>query len=196
MIRAVLFDADGVVVTPEKIFSQCLQEEYGVPEEELENFFHGDFQQCLVGQADLKELLRDKIGQWNWQGTVDELLDYWFCNESKTDERMLKAIEQLKAKGIKVYLATNQEKNRTEYFRKKMNFGEIFDGIFSSAYVGYKKEQPEFFKQVLENLKGRPEEIAFWDDSPSHIESAKSLSIEAHLYKNFEEFRKQVKNLL
>jgi len=35
------------------------------------------------------------------------------------------------------YLATNQEKYRTAYLLDQMGFGRQFDGIFSSAYVGY-----------------------------------------------------------
>ena len=192
MIKAVLFDADGVVVTPEKIFSQRMHEEYGVPKEDLEDFFHGEFQQCLVGKSDLRDLLRGKIEGWNWRGTIDELMDYWFSNESKTDERVLGIVKQLREKGVKCYLATNQEKYRTEYFRNQMKLGERFDGIFSSAYVGYKKEQPEFFKHVIESLDVKPEEIALWDDSKDHIESARDLGIQAYLYMDFENFKTQM----
>lgn len=195
MVKVILFDADGVVVTPDKIFSQRMHEEYGVPAEGLQEFFTGEFQKCLIGQADLKELLADKIQKWGWQGTVDELLEYWFSNESKTDQRVIDIINQLKEKGYKLYLATNQEKNRTEYFKNQMGFGELFHGIFSSAYVGYRKEDPGFFEHVLKILNVKPEEIAFWDDSPDHVESAKSLGIQAYLYKDFDEFSKQVEQL-
>lgn len=76
-----------------------------------------------------------------------------------------------------------------------MGFGELFDGIFSSAYVGYRKEEPEFFRHVLNTLNVKPEEVAFWDDSKDHIESAKNLGIQAYLYKDFSEFSEQVKKL-
>jgi len=196
MIKAVLLDADGVVVRPEKIFSQRMHEEYGVPENELQEFFRGKFQQCLVGKADVKELLADKIEKWGWQGTVGQLLQYWFSNESQTDQRVIDVIKQLKQKGYRVYLATNQEKNRTEYFKTQMGFGKLFDGIFSSAYVGYRKEEPEFFKHVMQNLNVQPEEIVFWDDSARHIASAKSLGIQAYLYKDFNEFSQQLNSLM
>ena len=192
MIKVVLFDADGVVVTPDKVFSERMHEEHGVPQEDFKNFFYGDFQKCLVDQADLKDLLKDKVVEWKWQGTVEELLEYWFQNESKVDDRVLDIVTQLREKGIKVYVATNQEKNRTEYFKNEMKFGEIFDGIFSSVDVGYKKEQPEFFNHVLETLNVKPEEVMFWDDSEDNIESAKSLGIQAYLYNDFEEFRKKI----
>jgi putative hydrolase of the HAD superfamily len=196
MIKVALFDADGVVVTPEKIFSQRMHKEYGVPKEELEKFFRGDFQKCLVGSADLRELLASKVEGWNWKGTVDELLEYWFSNESQTDKRVVDIVQQLKEKGIRVYLATNQEKNRTEYFKNQMGFGELFHGIFSSAEVGYIKNDIMFWEQVLNQVAAKPQEIAFWDDSKDNIEMASSLGITAYLYVGFDEFYNQVKSLV
>jgi putative hydrolase of the HAD superfamily len=196
MIKVVLFDADGVVVTPEKIFSQRMRAEYGVPEEELERFFRGDFRECLVGKTDLRELLSKRMEKWGWQGTVDELLEYWFVNESQTDDRVINVIKQLKEKGIQVYLTTNQEKNRTDYFKKQMGFEGLFYGVFVSCYIGHIKNDIRFWREALKQINAKPEEIMFWDDSKDNIETAQSVGMNAYLYKDFDTFYNQVKHLL
>jgi FMN phosphatase YigB (HAD superfamily) len=49
---------------------------------------------------------------------------------------------------------------------------------------------------VTNELKVKSEEILYWDDSESHIESAQAFGIRSYLYKDFEEFRKQISRLL
>jgi len=53
MIRAILFDVDGVLVEP-MAFARVLETDYGLTENDTASFFPGAFQQCLVGKADLK----------------------------------------------------------------------------------------------------------------------------------------------
>ncbi len=56
MIRAALFDLDGVVVTGSgKYFSHKYSEEHGIPLDALNEFFLGDFQKCSFGKGDLRE---------------------------------------------------------------------------------------------------------------------------------------------
>ena len=148
MIKAIIFDADGVVITNDLYFSQQLERDYGISTATTEPFFKGDFQDCLIGKADLKEKLAKHIKDWNWQGTVNDLLDYWFKCEHNVNKKLIKDIQKLRAKGIKCYLATNQEKYRTDYITKKMGFGNFLDGIFSSAHIGHTKPNKKFFEHI------------------------------------------------
>ena len=197
MIKAVIFDVDGVIIVPYKIFSQRIVEEYGANPESFSQFFNEVFPKCLVGEADLKKEMQPYLKEWNWDDSVDKLLDYWFRNESNLDERVLKTVQQLRERGIKCYLGTNQEKYRTEYFKNQLGLGNVFDGVFSSAYIGYIKNKPQFFEYVLKQLQGiKPEEILFIDDSEDNIENAKHSGIQAYLYRNFEDFQKQLAQIL
>ena len=198
-IKVVVFDADGVVINSPDYFSVQYQKEFGVSNDVMLPFFKGRFNDCLIGKADLKEELKSLLNDWKWQGTVDELLDYWFKAEHYIDERIVAEIERLRKNGIKCYLGTKQEKHRTHYLKKDMGFNEIFDKIYSSAEIGFKKPDKKFFEFIYDDLNKtggiRPEEIMFWDDEEININSAKELGWQGYLYTNFEEFHKIISQI-
>jgi len=138
MIKTILFDTDGVLVRGGR-FSDHYAEKYGVPTDITGRFFVTEFKSCLIGNADLKEKLLAFLPEWQWKGTIDELLEYWFQSENVVDTKLTSQIFQLKQMGIQCYLATNQEKYRTEFLRNQMGFGDLFHQIFSSAYIGFCK---------------------------------------------------------
>lgn len=197
-IKGILFDVDGVVVNSE-MFSVQYQKQYGVSKDEMLPFFTGVFQDCLIGKADLKTVLKEWLLKRRWGGTVDEFLQFWFEAEHHIDERIIKVVKQLRRQGIKCYLATNQEKYRVQYMKQKMGFAETFDKIFASSDIGYKKPNKEFYKFILNSLKNehniQPEETMFFDDDQKNIDEAKVLGIEGYFYKNFDEFNKVISTI-
>jgi len=72
--------------------------------------------------------------------------------------------------------------------------------FFSSADTGYKKPEREFYKFILDEIKNEhniyPHEVIFFDDLQKNIDEAKRLDIDAHFYKNFEDFENLVKPIL
>ena len=186
MIKVAIFDVDGVIIVSDssrfsyKVFSQRIVEEYDASPESLSQFFNEVFPKCLVGKADLKSEIQPYLKEWNWDDSVDNILDYWFRNESNIDKRVLGIVQQLKDKGIQCYLGTNQEKYRIEYLKNQLGLGNIFEDIFSSGYIGHRKNEPQFFEYVLEQLQGiKPREILFIDDSEDNIVSARNFEIQA-----------------
>ncbi|MFA5961263.1 MAG: HAD family hydrolase [Parcubacteria group bacterium] len=198
-IKAVVFDADGVVIDSPSYFSVQYEKEFGVSSNVVQAFFRDKFQDCLVGKADLKEELRPLLDDWKWRGTVEDLLDYWFKAEHYIDERMIDEIKRLKELGIKCYLGTQQEKYRTEYMKSNMGFDRIFDKIYSSAEIGHKKPDKKFFEfihQDLGEIEGiKPAEIMFWDNEEVNVISAKKLGWQSFLYTTFDDFQKNVSRI-
>lgn len=194
MIKALIFDTDGMVVVTD-MFSVQYHKDYGVPNDILLPFFKNEFQLCMVGKADLKEEIKEYLPKWGWDKSVDEFLKYWFETENNVDERVVEVIKKLKNSGIKCYLATNQERYRTAYLRKEMGFDIIFDKVFSSAEIGYKKPQIEFFDAVLKEIGLNKDEVQFWDDTEKNVEGANGYGFDAKHYQNFDEFNKEISKL-
>ncbi|NTW75625.1 MAG: hypothetical protein HGB34_01865, partial [Candidatus Moranbacteria bacterium] len=54
-IKAVLLDADGLLLKKQRYFSEIYSEQYGVPTESIIPFFKTRFRDCQKATADLKE---------------------------------------------------------------------------------------------------------------------------------------------
>ncbi len=187
MISLIILDADGVLINGEP-FRSVRARELDIDKAKEEEFFAGIFQECLVGRADLKESIAPYLPSFGWRGTVDEFLDWWFKTESGVDQTLVSYVRQLRQSGVKVVLATNQEKYRTQYMLEQMGFDGKFDKIYSSALVGLKKPAVEFYAYMVEDMGTSKDEVLFWDDDQGNIDGALEYGIKAHFYEDYDSF--------
>ncbi|MFH2232428.1 MAG: HAD hydrolase-like protein, partial [Patescibacteria group bacterium] len=112
----------------------------------------------------------------------------------------IELIKVLRGKNIKCFLATNQEKHRTEYMTNQMGFKDVFDHIFSSAEIGYKKPEREFYEFIFNWINKTEsvakEEIFYIDDSQEAIDAANTYGINSRFYTSFEDFTNQINTLV
>ncbi|HLW03761.1 MAG TPA: HAD-IA family hydrolase [Ktedonobacterales bacterium] len=193
MIAAMLFDVDGVLIVGE-LFSVTLAREYGITTEMTATFFRGPFERCLIGKADLKAEIASHLPQWGWRGTVEEFLRFWFTTGQQVDEALLATAQQLRQEGVRCYLATNQERYRTDYLLTQTRLAQQFDGCFASSQLGYTKDDPRFFQTVLRALPGvQASDVLFWDDSPANVQTARAAGLHAEVYTTFANFQQQMR---
>lgn len=192
MIKVLIFDADGVLINGD-IFSKRFSKEYNIDISKINPFFDGPFKDCLVGKADLKEVLAPYLEKWGWKDGVDNFLEYWFSTEHSIDQELINYIQEHRKNGIKCVIATNQEKYRADYLFNKIGFVNSFDKMYVSAHLGHKKTNKEFFEKLVNDLNSiRKDEILFWDDDMENINTAKEFGINAELYTTFEDFKKKM----
>lgn len=193
MKKAILFDADGVVLAGKaQRFSDRYAAEFGIDPAKMKPFFENEFIECEAGRADLKEELAKYLPDWGWEGSVEELMKYWFEGDNGLDERMAEVIRKSRARGIKCYLISDQEKYRAKYLGEEVGLEDLFDGLFISYKLGHFKEEPDFYRIVLDRLGLEPDEVLMWDDGEEKVAAAKSVGIKARFWRGFEEFKEEL----
>lgn len=192
--KAILFDADGVVLLVHEMFSHQYAKRCGIDPTEMTPFFIGVFQECIIWKADLKELLMPRLPRRKRYESVDAFLDLWFSSESALHHSLLERIDGYRAKGVICCLATNQEQYRANYLLHHLHLADHFDHWYVSSHLWVKKPDPVYFQTILDDLSTRygytPEQICFLDDSPENIAQAEKLGIKSVVYTGDESIEK------
>lgn len=197
MIRICIFDADGVIIENKGLFSDYLEKKYSITTSKTYDFFHGVFTDCLIGKADMRKELPSYLSSWGWTKGVDAFINEWFTSEHHINHFLVAIIQNLRKRGVRCYIATNQEKYRTAYLINQMGFEKTFDGVFSSAHLGFKKPHPAFFQSVMDALPGvKRNEIIFFDDTLEHIAQAARFGWQAYLYTSIHDATEKLEILL
>lgn len=196
MIKVVIFDVDGVLIPTKRRFSITLAEKHDISLEKTLPFFTGPFQECLIGNKDLKETVAPYLDEWGWTKGVEALLDYWFELESEINKELINYVQELRAKGVLCFIATNNEKHRFQYMLDKLGFSYSFDKTYASAHLGHKKPSQDFFAKMFGELSNiQKNEILFVDDDEENIQGAKDFGIHTEFYTTLENLKKKVESL-
>lgn len=179
-------------------FSQVLARDHNITTEVTDEYFKNDFILAETGRADLKEQLPKYLQKWGWQKSMDEFLKYWLESENYLDERLITGIKELRSRGIKCYLATNQEKYRADYMKREMGLDDrLFDQIFVSCEVGYLKPSMEFWSAIDTSLGNlNKDEVLVWDDTEKCVAGAHDFGFHSELYTDFDGYRAIMNNYL
>lgn len=195
-MKAIVFDADGVIIggkdkSGKYLWQKNIGTDLGLSQDQVCQIYSGDWALVLKGFVDSRQYFKNVFAKLNIGLSVDEFIEYWLKKDSIINAEILPVLESIS--GPKLYIGTNQESCRTMFFQK--TFEPYFDGIFSSYQMGAIKPEPEFFKYIESNLNIQPADIAFIDDSKSHVEAAARVGWTCHYYKNIEELKSFIKKL-
>ncbi|MFH1178482.1 MAG: HAD hydrolase-like protein [bacterium] len=192
--KVIIYDNDGMILNGGR-FSDQYAKEFGMDLAVMTPFFEGPFKKCLVGEADLKYELTQVLEAWKWKGTADELLEYWFAvGETTYDEHIFDAISKLKAQGLIICLATNQEKYRMQHLIDTFSYGKAFDEIFFSANLCAHKTDTKGLEKIFQTLKEKyglsdKGEVMYWDDHEENVADFNAAGFNGQLYQDFSPFK-------
>jgi putative hydrolase of the HAD superfamily len=181
MVRAIVFDVDGVLIRPWG-FADLLRERHGISRATTEEFFRGPFVTCLVGRANLEDTLPPYLARWGWPGSTHEFIRLWLESDDTPSADALAAVARFRRPGDIVCVASNQERLRARCIESDMGFAARFDKLFFSCDLGVMKPDEAFYAAVQSELHLAPQQIHFWDDSPRHMQAARDAGWNARVY--------------
>lgn len=180
MIKAVLFDMDGVLVNTETFYIKALidtlSEEIGLEltMEEVEKYAG------LIYTEKLKRIFKER----GIKGDPYELAEKSrrrFLQIVKGRIRLLpgvkELIEELVSSGIKLGLVSSSRRKVVEVVIRETGLEGVFDVIVAQEDVKHLKPDPEPYLLASKKLGIRPQECVVIEDSVHGISSAKSAGM-------------------
>ncbi len=181
-VRAILFDADGVVQRNTLGWIDRVRELCGRVED-TETFLHELFaaeRPCLLGRADFKNVLAQILHKWSSTSSASDALSLW--TQIEPEAAVLDLINTFRRSGTQVALASNQQEYRAAYMLDNLGYAQQFDHILFSCNLGFAKPSMEFFEKSIEHVRIAADQLLFIDDSIKNVQSAKLAGLHAEQF--------------
>lgn len=186
MIKALLWDVDGVLITPPKFASDHAIDIYGLKKDKVKLFFDKLWPLCIIDKLKLENCISTMIETSYFNNKSNEYINFWFEYESTLNNNIFEIVSKINERNITQVIASNQERLRTDYLWNELGMKMYFDNIFTSSILKVAKPSSSFFYQILQNLNIKPQEALFIDDDLQNVQSANKIGILSHQYVNLE----------
>ena len=187
MIKAIIFDLDGVLIDLKDAHFECLNkalsyfdDKYIISKKDHYLKFDGlptkQKLKILTEERGLSEEFHKNISEFKQEIT----LNYIRKNVEK-DKDQIEILKVLKSLGYKLLVASNSVRNTIYSVLVKKGIIQYFDYIFSNQDVNFSKPNPEIYLKAIAKLGLKPKECLILEDSPFGIEAAQNSG--AHILK-------------
>ena len=189
-IAAVVSDFGGVLTSPVLDSFLAWQEATGIPLEALGKAMaelaerHGvhplfELETGRISEADFLDALSRELSaqlgrEVELTGFADRYLDQLDANP-----RMIEYMRELRGRGYKLAICTNNIREWHERWRAKLPVDEIFDVVVDSSVVGTRKPEPRIYQITLERLGVLASATIFVDDLEVNCDAAQQLGMSA-----------------
>lgn len=184
MTKAIIFDLNGVFIQSRKL-SDRYKKEFGVSDEEFMPALNEVLDKARLPNAGDSFLLwKPYLEKWNINFSREEFFDFWFSAEKENPE-MITLAKKIKEQGIKIFILSNNFKERTEYYNAHFPFiKEISDGVYYSWQTGFLKSNIRAYQNLLSKNGLKGEDCVYFDDKEENIKLASGLGMKSFVFKD------------
>lgn len=186
-IKHIIFDLGGVLLNIDYSATEKAFETLGITDFKLrysqlqQNHFFDDWETGKLSKVDFIKGLQDAAP--DHKISEADIMVAWNAMLLDFPLRRLQILQQLRLY-YDLFLLSNTNEIHEAFFNEALmkthgfqTIALFFDRTYLSHRVGKRKPGTEIFTQILEENELLPEHTLFIDDSPQHIETAKSLGI-------------------
>ncbi len=189
MIKAVIFDCFGVIITDAlSVIVEEVRARDPEAAEDIRGLVHAS-NKGLIDSQESNQQIAEILGV-DSQKYQQQIQD----GEIK-DQRLMDYIVELK----QTYQTAMLSNISVSGVHKRFSDDELaqhFDTVVVSGEIGYAKPEPEAYEIVAERLGLRREECVFTDDKPEFCEAARAVGMPAIVYESLGQFRTDLEKLL
>jgi len=186
MIKAVIFDYDGVVKKSQKL-SLDIVDLYKISVEEYEKFIPQlkpiieKFDKDLIGEEKFWMEFSDAMGKIVPK-KCGEKAKKMYKDKFVFFPEVIELIEKLKSEGFRLSILSNMFPYQAEVI-KEINGCSLFDDVFFSCERGFTKPDLKFYELVIREMNVKPQECLFIDDKEENLFPAEKLGMKTVLAK-------------
>ncbi len=197
-ISAVISDFGGVLTSPLLDSFVAFQKSSGISLEQLgaamaavgaqqgENPLY-ELETGRMTEARFLDLLSVELtGTLGREVSLHGFGERYFAN-LHANEPMIALMRDLRDRGYKLAICTNNVREWESQWRAKLPVDEIFHHVIDSAFVGMRKPDQGIYELTLERLGVAPEQALFIDDIEINCTAARELGIHAVWFQTTEQ---------
>jgi putative hydrolase of the HAD superfamily len=207
-ITTVISDFGGVLTTPLIQSFAAVQDQTGVPFEELAKGMAKIQEE--EGRHPLFELETGRLTEEQFLGKLGDTLEpvlghrpalhrfrEIYFDALHPNEPMIELMRETKSRGYRMGLLTNNVREWEPLWRNMLPVDEIFEVVVDSGFVGMRKPDREIYDLTLERMGGLdPRECLFIDDTDVNCEAARELGMSAVHYQHNDQAIAEIRGAL
>ena len=186
--RAVLFDFGGVFMDSPFAAAEEGAAKLGVPLDQLTSIVFGSYDRdddhpwhrLERGEIPFRDARSEIIELSRSAGLVDiDPIDVLAALGSRggTRDFMVDLVRDLRARGMKTGIVTNNIAEFGEFWRPIIPLDELFDDVVDSSEVGVRKPNPAIYRMACERLAVEPRDAVFIDDYEGNVAGAIAVGL-------------------
>ncbi len=193
MLKAAIFDLNGIFLQSEKL-SDRFELDFGVATASFLPKLSEIMDKVRQPNAgDAFKYWEPALKEWGVEFSEQEFWNYWFTAE-KVSERMVDFARELREKDIKVFILSNNFKERAEYYGHYPWVHDAVDKVYFSWQTGYIKPDSRAWSSILKEHHLEGKECIYFDDQVKNLKAAEGVGIPAHLFTSEENLESIVRS--
>ncbi len=192
IMKNILFDLGGVVIdiNINKTLNKLSQLLDNKVDDYKELMNKPVFKKYEIGQISSDEFLVELHKLSDFNARIEDIADAWNSMIIKVPVNRIKLIEEL-GDNKNLYVLSNTNELHVNHFNKMIpgydNLDKLFEKVYYSHKIGYRKPKEESFQYVINDSKIIPSETLFLDDNEDNIITAKNMGFKTYQIKDDED---------
>lgn len=197
MIKAVLFDCDGVIRNWDGAWTRRIEDRHSLPPGaiDLAAFEESVLNRVVTGRLsdeEWRDHIRDRVCVRYGQSAVGAV-DEWISYRGQVDAEMVELVAEIRTR-VTTGLLSNAS-TRLETDLEEAGLADAFHHVFNSARMGCAKPDPQIYATAIDRLGLAPERVVFMDDLDENVDGARRAGLLAFRFEGAEDARRRLTEL-